>query len=76
MPEVAWQAQRLRRGCELARAALADLEHLDSPSLWRGPAARVFGEELAELQAAIRPALGAAARAADAIDPATAPGAG
>jgi hypothetical protein len=76
MHEEAWRAQRLRHGCELVRECLASLQRMDSPSLWRGPAARVFREELAELAGVVWPALGAASAAADVLEVAAAAGGG
>ena len=67
-----WRAQWLREGYELAHGALVSLQHMDSPTLWRGPAATTFREDLAELASAVRSALGSARRAADGIEAAAA----
>lgn len=68
MPNVPATARRIREACDLAGAALADLQDIDSPTLWTGPAARCFGAELDEQRPFVRAALGAARMAADALE--------
>ena len=72
MPSDAAAAQNLRQGCEAASSAIPRVLAVNDPTLWTGPAANRFRDELDELRILANRAIGAARVAAEQLEAAVA----